>query len=79
MATIGLVQPWLMGLVPGRLILTTSDLLPRLSTRHTAQVLVGSVTPSAVWYTSYSAPLVLFCKRLKETRSEQYHPTAHLS
>ena len=52
MATVGFVQPWPMGLVPGRLMLTPSNLLPRLSTRRAALILVGMVTPSAVWYTS---------------------------
>ena len=47
MATVGFVQPWPMGLVPGRLMLTTSNLIPRLSTRRTARMLVGTVSPSA--------------------------------
>ena len=63
MATVGLVQPWLMGLVPGRLMLTASHLIPRLSTRRTARMLVGTVSPSAVWYTSKrkSTPIELGC------------------
>ena len=52
MAAIGLAQRWPMGLVPGRLELTTSNLIPRLSARPTAQTFVGTVSPSAVWYTS---------------------------
>ena len=55
MATIGLVQPCPMGLVPG-LMFTTSALISRLSTRRTARTVVTTVSPSAVWYTGYSAP-----------------------
>ena len=53
MATVGLIQPWPMGLVPGRLMLTASHLIPRLSTRRTARTVVTTVSPSAVWYTGY--------------------------
>ncbi len=48
MATIGLAQPWLMGLVPGQLMLTTSHLISRLSTRPMARTVVPTVSPSAV-------------------------------
>jgi len=59
MATIGLVQPWLMGLVPGQLMLTTSNLIPRLSTRRTARMLVGTVSPSAHSMSRFGADLLL--------------------
>ena len=60
MAAIGLVRPWPMGLAPGQLMLTPSALISRLSTRRIT-ALVGPVSPSAVWYTSYleSSPILI--------------------
>ncbi len=51
MATVGLIQPWPMALVPGMLKLTTSTSMPQVFTRP-MPMFVGSVSPSAVWYTS---------------------------
>ncbi len=57
MAAIGLAQRWPMGLVPGLLELTTSTSMPQVLTRPVT-MFVGTVSPSAVWYTSTSASLV---------------------
>ncbi len=51
MATVGLVLQLFTGLVPGMLKLTTSTSMPQVVTRPIA-VFVGTVSPSAVWYTS---------------------------
>ncbi len=51
MATIGLVLLLFTGLVPGMLKLTTSTSMPQVFTRP-MPMFVGSVSPSAVWYTS---------------------------
>ena len=52
MATVGLVLLLFTGLVPGLLKLTTSTSMPQVFTRPTARTFVGTVSPSAVWYTS---------------------------
>ncbi len=53
MATVGPVSRLFTGLVPGILELTTSTLMPQVLTRPVT-LFVGSVSPSAVWYTSTS-------------------------
>ena len=51
MASVGLVSRLFTGLVPGLLKLTSSASMPQMLTRP-MPMFVGSVTPSAVWYTS---------------------------
>ena len=49
--SVGLAQRWPMGLVPGMLELTTSTSILQVFTRRVT-ILVGLVSPSAVWYTN---------------------------
>ncbi len=51
---------------------TCCIIILQLPTRLLARTIAGSVSSSAVWDTSCSVPLTLFCKRLKETKNEQY-------
>ena len=52
MATVGLVLLLFTGLAPGMLELSTSTSMPRVLPRPLT-MLVGSVSPSAAWYTSW--------------------------
>ena len=52
MATVGRVLLELTRHLP-QLMLTTSGLALVVSARHTVPMLVGTVSPSAVWYTNY--------------------------
>ncbi len=59
MAAVGLGLRLVMLVLPLVLLkLTTSSLLPQVSTRPLARGSAGSVTPSAVWYTSLATSSV---------------------
>ena len=77
MATIGLVLLLFTGLVPGLLELTTSTSILQVFTRPIT-VLVGSVSPSAVWYTnSYCCCFMIRTSGQKTAlQSQSDHKTA---
>ena len=52
MATVGLVLLLFTGLAPGMLKLSSSTSVPQVLTRPVT-MFVGTVSPSAVWYTSW--------------------------